>query len=174
MSVPRKYDPADAEKQYVTTDVSIRALAAKLGISWSTLAATARLHDWKGKRMAYQSSLSRRGYEQMAADVAAQESVIRTESIAVLRATLRVYAQRLQKGEVPVNTRDAVEAVRQLAVLLSEPEGVKDEPYNVTPGGPKPDAEFLRRAVEAARGRLAAGGVLAAPAGVSPEGTKPN
>jgi transposase len=175
MGVARKYDAAEAEKEFVTSNVSIRALAIKFDVSFSTLAAYARNNDWKGKRMAYQNSLSRRSYEQMAADVAAEESQIRVESIAVMRATLRIYAKRLANGDVPVNTKDAVEAVRTLAVLLSEPEGTKDEPYNVTGSDRnKPDADFLRRAVEAARGRLASGPVLAGAAPGQPPGTKPN
>jgi hypothetical protein len=176
VGAPRKYDAKVVEQEYVTGQDSIRGLAAKHGISFSTLAAQARKDDWKGRRIAYQSSLSRRGYETMAAQVAGAEAAIREESIAVLRATLRVYAQRLTNGEVPVSTKDAVETIRQLAVLLGEPEGgSRDEPYNVTgTDRAKPDADFLRRAIEAARGRLAAGGVLEGPPAGKPSGTRSN
>ena len=174
MGAPRKYDAVEVEKEYVTGTLSIRALAMKHKVAFSSLASYARSHDWNGKRIAYQSSLSRRGYEAMAASIANEQGAIRDESITVLRATLRVYAQRLAKGDVNVTTKDAVEAIRSLAVLLDEPEGVKDEPRNVTGTGRSPDADFLRRAIEAARGRLDPGSVLAGAAPGEPSGTKPN
>ena len=174
MGAPRKYDAAEVEKEYVTGNASIRALAMKYSVSFSSMASYARTHDWSGKRIAYTSSLSRRGYEAMAASIANAQGEIRDESITVLRATLRVYAQRLAKGDVNVTTKDAVEAIRSLALLLDEPEGIKDEPRNVTGTGRSPDADFLRRAVEAARGRIDPGSVLAGVASVKPEGAKPN
>ena len=175
MAAPRKYDPQDAEKRFVTGDMSIRALAAEVGVSFSTLAAYARDNDWRGKRIAYKNSLSRQTYDKMAAEVADEKAQIHTEMIAVLRATLRVYAQRLRDGEVPVGTKDAVETVKQLATLLGDPMGGDNEPRNVTPQrGESPDADFLRRAIEAARRRLASGAVLEGAAAEQPPGTRPN
>lgn len=165
--LPRKWDPQALEKEFVTTDITIRELARRHEVSWSTVASWARKEDWKGKRVAYKSALSRRGYESMAVEVASQEGLVRDESVTVMRATLRVYAQQLASGEIKVTTRDAVEAVRTLATLLQEPEGPKDG--NVIEVGPPADADFLRRVVEAARRRLAAPGVLEGPAAAGAE-----
>ncbi len=172
---PRSYDPIALEREFVTTDISIRALAAKNSVSFSSVAKHARAQDWAGKRLAYKSSLSRRGYEAMAANLADEESNIRLESITVMRATLRQYAQRLARDQVPIGVKDAVEAVKVLATLLTEPEGVKDD---VSLAGARtvsgPDASILRELVEAARGRLTPTGVLAGRDGSGAPGAKPD
>jgi hypothetical protein len=160
---PRKYDPVALEREFVTSDISIRSLALKNSVSFSSLAKFAREQDWAGKRLAYKSTLARRGYEAMAAGLADEQANIRLESITVMRATLRQYAQRLAKDQVPIGVKDAVEAVRVLATLLTAEEGVKDE--NTLASGARtvsgPDADVLRGLVEAARGRLSASRVLA-------------
>jgi hypothetical protein len=173
---PRKYDPVALEREFVTSDISIRSLAGKNGVSFSSLAKHAREQDWAGKRLAYKSTLARRGYEAMAQTLAEDEANIRIESITVLRATLRQYAQRLAKDQVPIGVKDAVEAVRMLATLLTAEEGVKDD--NTLAAGARtvsgPDADVLRGLVEAARGRLASARVLAGRDGVSVAGAKPD
>ncbi len=175
MGRARKYDEKAAEHEFVTTGISIRALALKVGVGFSTLAAKARDEDWKGKRVAYQSAMSRRTYEAMAVAVADEEAVIRTESVAVMRATLRRYAEQLQAGAVNVSTKDAVEAVKTLALIMGDPEGGRgDDKLDAARNVTKPDADHLRRVAEVARRRLAPGSVLEGVAVSEPPGTLPN
>lgn len=155
-----KYDEKAAEHEYVSTSVSLRALAAKHGVSVSTMAEKARNEDWRGKRVAYQAAMARRTYETMAVAAADEEAIIRKESVAVMRATLRRYAQQLTAGDVNVTTRDAVEAVKILAVLMGEPGTREDDKIDSARNVTKPDADHLRRIAETARRRLAEPGIL--------------
>jgi hypothetical protein len=170
---PRKYDPKAVEHEYVTGEISLRALAAAHGVSFSSLAAYARKEDWAGKKVAYQSALSRRTYEAMAAEQGNLQGVIKEDSIKVLRATLTVFAEQLAARKVAVTPKDAIEVVRALAVLLGQEEGADDRTtINVTPRAV--DADLLRRVAEAARGQIAADTVLAGVAPGESPGTRPN
>jgi transposase-like protein len=169
---PRLWDPKRVEQEFVTSELSIRELARRHGVSQSSMAKHARDNDWKGKRIAYKAAISRRGYEHMAAEIAAQEGIIREESIIVMRATLRKYAEGLAAGDVHVNTKDAVEAVKTIAQLMGEPDSGKRDADNARTVS-KPDAEHLRRVAEAARER-ARPVILEGSPGEGKSGAKPN
>jgi len=152
MSRPRLWDPKKVELEFVTSDLSIRELARRNNVSYSSMAKHARDNDWNGKRTAYKASLSRQTYERMAAEIADQEGIIREESLIVLRASLRRYAEQLAAGEVTITTKDAVEVVKAIRDMMREPEdGKRDADTARTVS--KPDAEHLRRIAEAARAR---------------------
>jgi len=176
MKGPRKYDPKAVEHEYVTGDVSLRALAAAHGVSFSSLAAYARKEDWAGKKIAYNSALSRRTYETMAAEAGNLKGVVLEDSIKVLRATLTVFAEGLASRKIPVSPKDAMDAIRTLAVLLGQEEGGAGDDRNTTINvTPRPvDADFLRRVAEAARGQIATDTVLGGAAPGEPPGTRPN
>lgn len=175
---PRKYDPKQVEQEYVTGDISLRALAKAHGVSFSSLAQYSRNHDWAGKRVAYQSTLSRRTYEVMAAEQANIQGVIREDSIKVLRATLAVFAEQLGARKVAITPKDAVEAIRELGRLLADPEGGANDGRNavVVNGTARTvgNADLLRRIADAARGQLATEGILAGDPPGQSEGTRPN
>jgi hypothetical protein len=167
------WDPKKVEQEFVTSDLSIRELARRNGVSQSSMAKHARDNDWAGKRVAYKSALSRRGYEAMAAEIASQEGIIREESVLVMRATLRKYAERLASGEVAVSTKDAVEAVRTIAFLLGEPQSGSRDADNARTVS-KPDADHLRRVAEAARRHLSEPTVLEGTVAPGESRTRPN
>lgn len=174
---PRKYDPKVVEHEYVTGDISLRSLAAAHSVSFSSLAAYARKEDWQGKRVAYQSALSRKTYEVMAAEQGNIKASIQEDSIRVLRATLAVFAEQLASRKVAIAPKDAVEAIRTLAVLLGQEEGGSaDDRNTIIVNGParSVDADFLRRVAEAARGQIATDGILDGAAPGEPSGTRPN
>jgi hypothetical protein len=152
MSRPRLWDPKKVELEFVTSDLSIRELARRNGVSYSSMAKHARDNDWNGRRHAYKASLSRQTYERMAAEIADQEGIIREESLIVLRASLRRYAEQLASGEVSISTKDAVEVVKAIRDMMREPEDGKRDADNARTVS-KPDAEHLRRIAEAARTR---------------------
>lgn len=152
MSRPRKWDPKKVEQEFVTSDLSIRELARRNDVSYSSMAKHARDNDWSGKRVAYKASLSRQTYEKMAAEIADQEGIIREESLIVLRASLRRYAEQLAAGEVNITTKDAVEVVKAIKDMMREPEDGKRDAEGARTVS-KPDAEHIRRVAEAARSR---------------------
>jgi len=167
-------DYKEAERRYVVDGASIRQIAADMGLrSWSSMATIARDEDWKGKRQAYLSAIARRSYETAAATVAGDRQAITDEAILAGRVTIRKYIEQLNKGEVKVNSRDA-----QLwaAFLMSEmgmsqgPSTEVPDVRNVTP----PDADLLRRVVEAARERVAPSGSVGPTALVGPANPRPD
>jgi AcrR family transcriptional regulator len=174
MGRPRTWDSIRIEKDYVTSNLSLREIARRNGISHSSLAKHARDNDWEGKRIAYKAALSRRGYEAMAAEIASQEGIIREESLIVMRATLRKYAEALAAGNVAITTKDAVEAIKTIAFLMGEPkDGRQNDAADARPVN-KPDAEHLRRIAEAARRQLAGPSVLGRPAAEGEPRARPN
>lgn len=173
---PRKYDPQLVEHEYVTGDISLRKLAEKHGVSFSSLAAYARSKDWTGRRIAYQTSLSRRTYEVMAADQANIKGSINEDSMKVLRATLSVYAEQLAARKVSITPKDAIESIRALAILLGQEEGGRDTdgPVTVTGTSRTINADLLRGVAAAARGRLATESILGGDTPGEPSRTRPN
>lgn len=169
--LPRKFDPQALEREYITSDISLRALALRHGVSWSTVAAWARKETWSGKRADYKNSLSRRTYEATAAVVANDTAQIKTENIAILRASLRQYAISLQKGDIKLTPKEAVEFVRALREMTEVPEEAQDTIVNVSA---PPDAEFFRRLLETARRKLSEPGPPEGPDPAKPKGSRPN
>jgi len=157
---PTKIDYASIEKEYVTGEESLRELARRRSVSWSSLASKSRRDNWNDKRAAFRDSVNRRSYERVADRYAAEQGEIRSESVMVMRATLRRYAQQLQTGEVSVNTKDAVAAVQALQLLLGEPTArSENKVIEFSTGGLAPDD--LRRLVEFARTRIVEGSLAA-------------
>jgi hypothetical protein len=157
----QKHDYTKLEQEFVTSKLSIREIGRRNDIPFGSIAEYARSHDWTSKRAAYQSSLSRRTYERVADEVANEEAAITKESVLVLRATLRRYAEQLKDGVISVTPKDAVLAIQTLSVMLTNSD--RDE-GNIIEGSvapERPDAEWLRRVVDVARSRAAAGDVAA-------------
>ena len=172
MSRPRKWDPKKVELEFVTSDLSIRELARRNSVSYSSMAKHARDNDWNGKRVAYKASLSRQTYEKMAAEIADQEGIIREETLIVMRASLRRYAEQLAAGEVNITTKDAVEVVKAIRDMIREPDDGKRDAEGARTVS-KPDAEHIRRIAEAARSRSRSV-VLEGTVVAGEQGTRPN
>lgn len=151
-----KADYASLEKMHVVEGTSFSALARAAGVSPQSVSEYARRNDWKGKRAAYESSIARRGYENIAATVASQSAEIRMESVQVARATLRAYANALVSGQVVPTAKDAALMIDLLAKELT-PSDLRDHEATIVSTA-SPDTEFLRRVVEAARGKFSGTG----------------
>lgn len=168
-------DYKEAERRYVIEEKSVRQISKEMGLrSWSSMNAVAKRDDWAGKRAAYHASVARRSYENAAAGVADQKAEITNEAILAGRLTLRVYMDKLTKGDITPTARDAqLWAAYLTAELASGARSDTDEAPNVRNVTPA-DAADLRRVVEAARGRVAAAGDLGPAPLVLPAGTRTN
>jgi hypothetical protein len=148
-------DYKESERLYVVEGKSLREIALVMGLkSNSSISAVARREDWVGKRQAYQASIARRSYETSAAAVASEQNAIKDEAVLAGRATIRSYLTKLAAGEVAVSAKDALVWAQFLVAEMTAGPGMSTEApdvRNVTP----PDAELLRRVVEAARERVA-------------------
>lgn len=179
MSIPRKIDYGPVKDEYVASEISIRALAAKHGVSFGSLAERSRKEGWLQLRQAHGRQVAARTYEGMAMQIAEQERAIRLEQIAVLRATLHTYAQNLKAGKITVTAKDMVATVQALDALLhggpARGDGDDATPnpdiINVTPGV---DADFYRRLVEHARTQVAAPGSVGTASISGAPGTRAN
>lgn len=153
-------DYKEAERRYVVEGQSVRQIAADMGLKgWSSMNTIARRDDWKGRRQAYLNSIARRSYETAAATVANEQNAIRDEAVLAGRATIRAYLSDLAAGKIHVQPKDAQMWAAFLISEMAERPGASTEVpdvRNVTP----PDAELLRRVVEAARERVASTGGL--------------
>lgn len=150
----QKYDPKTAKDLFVVHGQSIRGIAQQMGVSPSAISERSIREDWKGQKMAYEASIARRTYENMADDVARERGDIVKENVLAARATIRFYIQQLSTGKINVTTRDAVEMMKFLVQESTPPGEVSNaDPRNVTPGA---DADFLKRLIEASRTKVAA------------------
>ena len=169
---------SELERMYVVDGKSHREIARIADISNSTVSQKAKRDDWEGKRLAYQASLNRRGYELAAAEVANEQHLIVKENVLVSRAYIRTFAQQLAEGKVTTNAKDALSFMQFLAETFdaTKGEGLKDGPKVIEGSAVSvgDNADLVRRVVEAARSRRApAGGVDGGVLG-RPEGTLPN
>lgn len=150
----QKYDPKTAKDLFVVHGQSIRAIAKQMSVSPSAISERSIREDWKGQKMAYEASISRRTYENMADEVARERGEIIKENVLAARATVRKYLTDLASGKVNVTTRDAVEMMKFLVQESTAPGDVNhSDPRNVTPGA---DADFLKKLIEASRTKVAA------------------
>lgn len=173
MSSRSKIDYDKYEKMYVTEDKTYAELARLAGITAQSMSEYGKRHDWPGKRAAYRSALSRRGYEQVAEAVSFQQTTIINEAIAVARATLRAYADGIVKGTIPVNAKDAADMIRLLVKELS-PDDSRDTNGPIVIEQQSADADFLRGLVETARGRIPAPGSVGPAVAVRATRARPN
>lgn len=149
-----KYDPKTAKDLFVVQRMSIREVARQMGASPSAISERSRREDWMGQRMAYDASVARRTYENMADAVASEKGDIAKENVLAARATVRFYLKQLSEGKVNVTTRDAVEMMKFLAAEMVAPGSSSHaDPRDVTPA---PDKDFLQKLIDASRSKVAA------------------
>lgn len=150
-----KYDPKAAKDLYVVQGFSIRQIAKQLAVSPSAISERSIREDWKGQKLAYEASIARRSYENMAEQVASERAAIISENVLAARATIRRYLQDLASGKVSVTARDAELMMRFLVAESTPAEGLNHQSKDVTPGAP-PDQDFLKRMIEVARSKVEA------------------
>jgi len=167
-------DYKEAERRYVVEGQSVRQIARDMGLkSWSSMNAIALREDWRGRRQAYLSSIARRSYETAAATVASEQTQIRNEAVLAARASIRQYLEDLKDKKVTISPKDAHLWATFLLSEMTAPTGMSTEApdaRNVTP----PDADLLRRVVEAARERVASTGGVGPTALVIAPDPRPN
>lgn len=171
-----KVDPKVLEREYVTTDASIRELARRYGMSWSAIATRARKTDaagltWHDKKQAFQQSVSEKSFDKTAERFAAEDASIREELILVHRATIHAYAAQLREGKIAVTPKDAVGATSALLLMLGEATSRTETTTIDVTSKLKPDE--LRQLAEFARARIVEGSV-AEPAEPESSGTLKN
>jgi hypothetical protein len=122
-----KCDYRGLEEQYVTGELSIRALAAQQPIAPSSLARQARLRGWYEKRAAYRDTLANRTYS-LIADREAGGVADRNERI--IRQGLRLldlFDEQVARGQIRMTVRDWALIAATIRVAAGEPTVHREE-----------------------------------------------
>ena len=167
-----KVDYAALEREYISGSLSIRALAAKHGMSWGSVAVQYRKRGWKEKRIAFRSKASDKMIERDSTKMVQDTEALEFEQIQAARAIIFAGLEAIRNKEVTVQPRDMMQA----ADVIQRRLGKDIERSEVTVVGQPvpvagPDPEFLRRLEELSRGVLDDAPRVA---GLRLTGTKPN
>jgi hypothetical protein len=150
----KRVDYRSMERRYITTDLSLRALAKEAGIGWGTLAQHSRNDGWVEKRAEYRAQADQRALESAEDQFVNRSVEIREEAVNVMRATLYAYADNLKDKPGIVTTRDAALAIDKLLLLLGEPTSRTEERHVF---GSDITSEDLREIIAASRARIIEG-----------------
>ena len=160
---------------YVTEGKSARELARQYGLSNSTVSARSRAEDWDGQRLAYKNAIARRSYERIADSVAHEQTEITKESVLAARMYVRKFISDLNDGTIKPNAKDTIAFI---SLLVSElrPETTQetDSAPNILTVEQAPDADTLRRLLDAARQHVADPGSMGTGLLVNPPTPRPN
>jgi hypothetical protein len=165
------------EREYVTSLISIRKLADKYGMSWSTVAERARRPDktgktWSDKRIEFRTRVSEKQIEKDASKYVRDVEELEYEQLQAARAIIFAGLDAIRRGDVTVQPRDITQAINVVQLLT----GKATERTEATVVGNAipvtgPDPEFLRRLEELSRGAL---DEFARSPRLRIEGSKPN
>lgn len=167
-----KADYRTLEHEYVTSNISIRALSAKSGVAFSAVAKKSRELEWPRKRAEYQAKARDMAMMDVMERLASEAVDIRMEAITAMRATVYKYMENLQADRITVGTKEAVQAVEKLLVMLGEVTERK-ETHVVGDALSGRTTEELGDLLRMVRARTISGTATAARDGDTPE-TRPN
>jgi len=155
----RKHDYRNLEHEYITTDISIRAICRKHEIKgYSSVAQFSREHGWEEKRAEIQGRKQAKVVERVSEQLAASESelieTVRSEWLTVIRAATYKFAEDLKDPQYRIRVDDLIKLIDKGLVLLGEPSERTEERHLALSGtleglGP----EFFRRLAESTRPR---------------------
>lgn len=176
----RKHDYSVLEREYITSDISIRALCKKHDIKgYSSVAQFAREHDWEGKRAKIMGRKEDKMIELTSDSLAAEEvnlvEEVRREWLTVIRAATYKFAEDLKTPGYHLRVNDLVQLIDKGLVLLGEPSSRTEERHLALTGSlDQLPEEFVRRLAERTRPAHAVGPGTGNPIRVGPEEARPN
>lgn len=138
------------ERQYITTDVSIRALCEANGIAnWSTVSQQAKKREWNRKRVLYREKQFEHDINALAHKRALALAELQDDLITVIRATIMRMGANLAKEDYHVSVNDLVKLIEKVSLLTGGPTS-REEHFGLNVGIDLP-AELLRDIQNAAR-----------------------
>jgi len=153
----RKHDYLALEREYVSSDVSIRGLCRKHDIKgYSSVAQFAREHDWDGKRERIRNRTDMKLVERVSDQLATEEAdlieVVRGEWLTVIRAATYKFAEDLKDPDYRISVDALIKLIDKGLVLVGEPSERTEERHLALTGsleGLPP--EFFRQLAERTR-----------------------
>ena len=173
------HDYIKLEREYLNGRMSIRDLAKKHDMSYSTLAAYARAHGWYDRRDRIKERTEEKVVERVSEQIAEEETdelmQFRADALAVARATIYKYAEQMKDPLFRISTAELVKVINTGLLILGEPTARTEARTLELSGtiGELPP-EFLRRLVEANRPGQAISGRTSDALPALPAGTRKN
>jgi hypothetical protein len=165
------HDYESLERQYITSDVSIRALCEANGIrNWSTVHTQAKKREWERKRAAYKDKQFEHDIDQLARRRAMKLQQLSDDLIDVINATILKMAENLQSKDYIVTPQDLVKLIEKVSLLTGGPTS-REEIHALNVGIDLPP-ELLRELQGAARANGAGVRTVGQSALPLPEGTR--
>lgn len=173
-----KHDYAALRLEYIQTDISIRALCEKHGItSWSTVNAMKKKQGWDADRESFRSQQTERQITTLVEQRVKDVAEIHGEILLAIRQAIRRYIKDLSRDvdPQPVSAKELMGLIDKFLLLTGQATSRSEQQLNVADfGGVLRDAppELLRELAELARSN----GAGAQPVGRGPlivlEGTR--
>jgi hypothetical protein len=176
----RKHDYTALEREYITTDISIRALCKKHDIKgYSSVAQYAREHEWEEKRERIMGRKADKMVERVSDQLAEAElslvEEVRGEWLTVIRAATYRFAEQLKDPEFKIRVPELIALIDKGLVLIGEPSSRTEERHLALTGTLEQlPEEFVRRLAEGTRSDRPVGHGAGLPTRVGPEATRPN
>lgn len=117
------HDYDTLEREYVTTDISVRALAEKHGIkAWSSVNAQKKKREWDRKREEFRRGVEGREVETLIEGRLKTVATIHSELLTAIRAAVHRYVADVQRQENPqtVSARDLIGLMQQFLLLTGQ------------------------------------------------------
>ena len=111
------------EQEYVSSDISIRALAEKHGIrSWSSVNEQKRKRDWDRKRADFKAQYEGRQLETLVDNRVKEVAIIHGELLYALRTAVRRFINDLNRDDNPqsVSARDLMGLIDKFLLLTGQ------------------------------------------------------
>jgi hypothetical protein len=173
-----KIDYDAAEREYVTGADSIRTLATKYDVAFSSMAEYARKHGWNEKREAYRASVSETALSNTRERHVTEHEEMLEEAIKLIRASFYEYGRQLKAGQVPVGPKDLATLINAFQLIsggaTNRSEATVLGVHITEPGSAGGlDLEVLRQLERFTRAKLVGTGDNGTPT-VRVEGARPN
>lgn len=174
------HDYEKLKKEFISSDISIRALCAKHGIKgFSTVAKYAKEHGWHEEKDRIKGRTRDKVIEKVSDQISEAEVdeilQFRGESLTVIRAALYKFAEDLRDPNFKVRADELVKLM-QLGLLItgSPTERIEERRLDLHATFSDLPADVLRKLVDATRPGTSLGGAENGPSRSGPEGTRPN
>lgn len=112
-----KIDYDAAEREYVTGNDSIRTLATKYDVAFSSMADRARKAEWNTKRDAYRASVSDTALSNTRQRHVSEHEEMLEEAIKLIRASFYEYGRQLKAGLVEISPKDLATLVSAMQLI---------------------------------------------------------
>lgn len=144
------HDYALLEREYVTSDISVRALAEKHGIrSFSTVAAQAKKREWERKRADFKEAAFQHDIQNLARKRAVKLQEVYDDLVSVIQATIFRMAENLKGDDYHVSVKDLGLLIEKLQLLTGGATS-REEIHNLNLNADLPP-ELLRLIQDTAR-----------------------